>query len=249
MTGGRWAYRQAWTVVWSAVAGVGSVLVLATFRWPDAINIACISAALACGAYCGSSKRVHARQRRRLAMTVAVGSLCGVALAGWLSTIGLAAVALAVIAVLTSPGVLDRLDRRLLHKQRRRPIGADSPPALTFRADPVDPDRYFDEVEVPSASSSPPGADTLEMPVNGLSDEQLCLAWVTSFITLERLLVEGDTAQQAQVVSRRQQYLDELARRNPQGLEEWLISGARPAGDPSPYILPATRRPSQDGGW
>ncbi len=246
MTGGGRAYRQAWTYVWSAVAGVGSVLALATFRWPDAINIACISAALACGAYCSSSKRVHARQHRRLAMTVAVGLLGGVALVGWISTIGLAAVALAVIAVLTSPGVFGGLYRRLLHKQRRRPIGVDSPPALTSQADPVDADRQLDQVEVPSALSSPPGADTPEGPVNGLSDEQLCLAWVASFITLERLLVEGDTAQQAEVVSRRQQYLDELARRNPQGLDKWLTSGARPAGDPSPYILPGTRRPSQD---
>jgi hypothetical protein len=42
-------------------------------------------------------------------------------------------------------------------------------------------------------------------------------------------------------------YLDELERRNPDGLMAWLASGARAAADPSRYVLEnPTRRRSID---
>jgi hypothetical protein len=66
-----------------------------------------------------------------------------------------------------------------------------------------------------------------------LTDEELCLAWRRSFLSLER--ARTSVALQ-DVVRLRQAYLDELARRHPSGLQAWFDSGARAAGGPDRYL-------------
>ncbi len=245
MPRGRQVYRLAWVYLWLSVAAVGSGVAVTSFGWVTTVTAALISAALACGAYCTSNKRIKARQHRRLIMTVSVGSLTGVGLAGWLYSVGPAAASLPIAALVTSPALLGRLDRRLSHCQWRGPLPAGSGPANALSAVPAERDHRDDQLEEPRDATSPPVADTPPVLVQSLSDEHLCGAWRTSFVALERLLAEGDTAQQALMVSRRQQYLDELERRHPDGVAQWLLSGAHPGSDPAPYIVSPPRRPRQ----
>lgn len=66
-----------------------------------------------------------------------------------------------------------------------------------------------------------------------LSDDGLCMAWRASISALERA---NSPSQRLRVVQERGAYLDELERRNAQGLAAWLASGARAAGDPSRFV-------------
>ena len=73
--------------------------------------------------------------------------------------------------------------------------------------------------------------------VMALSDEQLCASWQTSYTAMQTALV----ADCLELVNLRQAYLQELERRNPQGLRAWFDSGAEAAGNPATYL--ATGRP------
>lgn len=66
-----------------------------------------------------------------------------------------------------------------------------------------------------------------------LSDEDLCLAWRSSFVALSRATT---TEARIRAVEVRAVILDELDRRNDRGLRSWLGSGARAAGDPRRHL-------------
>ncbi|MDT7796755.1 MAG: hypothetical protein QOI78_188 [Actinomycetota bacterium] len=74
-------------------------------------------------------------------------------------------------------------------------------------------------------------------PVAELSTDELCTAWRRSYF---QLLVARDAPARRSTVQRRQDYLDEIERRDPRGFVRWLHSGARAGGDPAPYLT--TRR-------
>ena len=74
-------------------------------------------------------------------------------------------------------------------------------------------------------------------PVAELSTDELCTAWRRSYF---QLLVARDAPTRRGMVERRQDYLDELERRDRSGFVRWLASGARAGGDPGPYLT--TRR-------
>ena len=77
-----------------------------------------------------------------------------------------------------------------------------------------------------------------------LDDSELCLAWRQSFVRLEGC-TSGPT--HLDVVRRREEYLDELQRRNPDGFAAWLASGARAAGNPLPFLgTPTSALPPGD---
>jgi hypothetical protein len=63
----------------------------------------------------------------------------------------------------------------------------------------------------------------------------LCREWQASFAVLR--LAEAPRAR-LHVVVVRQQYLDELERRDPEGFNAWLASAASPAGNPQRFIGP-----------
>jgi hypothetical protein len=60
----------------------------------------------------------------------------------------------------------------------------------------------------------------------------LCTGWRRSYF---QLLVARDTADRPRLVQRRQDYLDEIERRDPRGFRRWLAGDARAGGDPRPY--------------
>ena len=57
----------------------------------------------------------------------------------------------------------------------------------------------------------------------------------------------GAASPNVSVVHYRQRILDELARRDPRGLSQWLASAPRAAGNPLPYLTSASP-PSQPYG-
>jgi hypothetical protein len=65
---------------------------------------------------------------------------------------------------------------------------------------------------------------------------ELVQAWRHSFLLLAAAC--GDPSRLAQISEQRRAYLDELARRDPVGFQQWIDSGARAAGDPSRYLTP-----------
>ncbi|WP_410625799.1 hypothetical protein [Amycolatopsis sp. cmx-8-4] len=84
--------------------------------------------------------------------------------------------------------------------------------------------------DVVAAITRPPPAPR---PVAELSTGDLCTAWRRSYF---QLLVARDAATRRSMVERRQDYLDELERRDRRGYVRWLHSGARAGGDPGPFL-------------
>ncbi len=71
------------------------------------------------------------------------------------------------------------------------------------------------------------------VPVADLATEDLCVAWRRSYFLL--LLAKDERARRL-VVQRRQDFLDEIERRDRSGFLRWLDSGAKAGSDPSPYL-------------
>jgi hypothetical protein len=87
---------------------------------------------------------------------------------------------------------------------------------------------------------------TSQVPARDLTDVELCHAWRTSSHALQQQ--GADLTRQAQLVTARQEYLDEIERRNPAGFLRWLAVHAQPDSDPIQFLKPAAELPtSQDG--
>jgi hypothetical protein len=66
-----------------------------------------------------------------------------------------------------------------------------------------------------------------------MSNAELCRAWRASFRALE---TTTSVPHRLLIIEARRKYLDEFERRNPHGLEAWLVSGARAAGNPARFM-------------
>lgn len=87
-----------------------------------------------------------------------------------------------------------------------------------------------------SALTAPaPSTDEAALSVAESSDEELCWEWRRSFAQLVRTT---DAEAVARLAQRRRGYLDELERRHPARFAAWISSGARAAGDPTPFFRP-----------
>lgn len=75
-----------------------------------------------------------------------------------------------------------------------------------------------------------PASSTL---VTDMGTEELCVAWRRSYY---QLVLAADEPARRLVVQRRQEFLDEIERRDGSGFRRWLDSGARAGGDPGPYL-------------
>ncbi len=69
--------------------------------------------------------------------------------------------------------------------------------------------------------------------LRNLTDATLCAAWQSSHGWLK---TSRTATEEAAVAQLRQNYLDELERRDPEGLAAWLASGARAGGNPLPFL-------------
>ncbi|WP_433167379.1 hypothetical protein [Kribbella sp. CA-247076] len=80
--------------------------------------------------------------------------------------------------------------------------------------------------------ASPADSAVLALPAADLTTSQLCRQWHDSYLALR----QAPPAQRLRLVMIRQQYLDELERRDPRGLRAWFDSAASAGGDPSRFL-------------
>jgi len=86
------------------------------------------------------------------------------------------------------------------------------------------------------------GAAHLLPPVSTLTTRALGEEWVRTTAELAGWL---SPAARASLVSRRQEALDELERRDPDGFERWLAAGPAGGSDPAEFVRGGPARP----GW
>lgn len=163
---------------------------------------------------------------RRIARFTLAGGLIGPAAVGLIAVFTFAGVLIVLILAATTPALTS-----LVLARRQHARGDDAHVAQPEPATPRDP-----------AISLADGPVLIPEPeLRSLDDEALCLAWRRSFSLLE---ASRSASERLSVVEQRQQYLDELQRRSPEGLAAWLASGARASGNPLPYVGDAKRRAS-----
>ena len=78
-----------------------------------------------------------------------------------------------------------------------------------------------------------PPPHRVDQSLAAMSTPDLVHAWRASFTLLTNA---HTTAARAVLVARRGEYLEELERRDPDGIRRWLASGARAASDPSRFF-------------
>lgn len=94
----------------------------------------------------------------------------------------------------------------------------------------------------PTAPPSPPEPIDDPTPLavpDQLTDEDLCLAWQSSILSLQH---SRSVKARIRIVEARQACLDELERRHPSAVHAWLEDGARAASAPTKYLSEHGRR-------
>lgn len=149
-------------------------------------------------------------------MTLAVGGLFTV-----LEPVSALLVSMAGLAAAWEAGLLDgsardeRRGRRPRRFGRRARAEADAGATILSRPLEVDP------------------AEAVLAVTDELTDADLCMAWRSSYVALDRAV---DTSDRLRAVEIRELILDEFGRRDAAGLEAWFRSGARAAGGPDRYL-------------
>lgn len=215
---------RTYRVLWLALCGLlGIVGAGVAFVWSVPATLVIFGcAAVASGAMTGrlfaeGGARPPLRDLVRLVSTDGfLGGTAAIAVVGLVALLGAWALAVLVLVAGSSPYVLRVCRRRLRLTRSSAPPGGDQAGGEI----PI----QFDTESTLTAPAEP----------RSMNDTDLCRAWQTSFIALQRA---PSLSHQLGVIEARQNYLDELERRNPQGLTAWLASGARAAGDPSRFVL------------
>lgn len=217
------AYETGWLIVCGLLAMVGASMALS---WSVVSTLVIFGIAATVG---GAMTRTLPPVRGEAAVAsrdiaplvfrnALAGGIGAAAVVGLGVVAGTWALPVLALAAGTSPQAI-----RLCQRQLRRPPAEYVPPSQEEQAD--------------SESRSATGSVlTVERPAEPhlMTDTELCRAWRTSFTTLQRA---SSRSQRLQIVEDRGAYLDEIERRNPQGLKAWLASGARAAGNPTSYVV------------
>ncbi len=162
----------------------------------------------------------------RIVRTAVIGAVGLLSLVALLTLSPGIALAIAGYLALLSP-LVRRAVARGLAGLPTRPPARDSSTQLPTRSAPALPTR---------AASAPQATSDLEK----LSDVDLCRAWRTSYVALQRA---ADSSELAAVAALRGGYLDELRRRDARAYDSWISSGARAASDPARYFCRGRRSP------
>ena len=219
-----WNYRAGWSVCASTLIAVGLACALATGSWPTLIaailTVAFFVVVIGATALPNEGLRAMANLTWR-------GLLVGTVLAaatGLTVVLGTLGLLLVVLLSGTAPGLPAGVRRGWKSVTQHRDAEAVDQQAER-------PGRVVQEVvSEPTLLDRTPW---LPEALDSLDDVSLCLAWRSSFLLLEAAASVED---RVAIIEHRQRYLDELQRRNPQGVAAWLSSGARASGNPLPYL-------------
>lgn len=222
------AYRAAWMNVSIIVGGLGVTIALSGDRaLINAVVAAVVGMSVGVFTFLIQEARSQTGYRRQ-AVTAAAAATAGcAAVTGLFMLVGQGALVVTFLFALTSPAAARGyivLARQITAWRRPSP-----------QLHPLTTDLGE---TVPEGQSQ---RLTNEIPARELTDAELCQAWRTSSHALKKQ--GADLTQQAQLVTIRQEYLDELERRNPAGFLRWLAADAQPNSDPTQYLRPAAELP------
>jgi hypothetical protein len=210
-----------------ALLGAGGLAVIGglAIGGPGLVGVG-LAATLAGCTSAGMAREAPNRSRGSAleAAVLTAGCTAGVFLvvAGVATVAGGAVAAVLVLTAATAVAV------RWVRQQRRRAAGGGCAQVVRLPAGP------------PSAG---PAGDSRMLPVAALSTRALGEEWLRTTAALAGRL---SPAARASLVGRREEALDELERRDPDGFARWLV--ADPAGDPADFVRggPAQRGPVAD---
>jgi hypothetical protein len=198
-------YRRAWLVWWGLFALSGTAAALVVWPGPAVALVWILGGTVGAFFGIGVSNAAVAENPfadidiRAVRRGAGIGGFVASGAAGWGQISIGGTVALVVIAAVTSPPVV-RMSARLVGTGPRQV--------------PAPQDRESIDAVIARAGS-------VEEACRSFTTLELCLAWQHSF-TITGATPEPDRAMRLLVV--RQAFLDELARRDPVGLEAWMSS-------------------------
>ena len=225
---GDYMMRWVWSAVAAIVAGCGMAALMAwslpmTIGWWMGGSFITVSLLVCLGPDTGSIRWNAVLARSLLWPTAALAA------AGLVVALGLVSALLVIAAGLaaawevgwlgwpprTAPPVKRR--RRVGRRRSRAETAAESAAVavVTIRPHVIDP------------------AEAVLAVTDGLTESDLCMAWRSSYVALDRAT---DPGAKLRAVRIREVLLDELGRRDASGLEAWFRSGARAVGGPDRYI-------------
>jgi len=155
------------------------------------------------------------RSPEQRATAAALSALAVFLVAGLSAVLGPSTVPVLMLLAATSPPATRWYVQRVPHR-----------PEPVQRTVPAHDDRHSTDATALTSQSASTNA-------TGLTDEELCLAWRSSFTTLNRATA---AAELAQIAAARRDYLDELERRYPTAFSRWISAGARAASNPAKYL-------------
>lgn len=205
-------YRRTWWVAVAVGWVVACPLAVLTVATGALVVLALLAAACAAsvGASTAAVEMPITERIRYISRYALVGAVSAVAAIGLVAGLGPLGLLIVASGVATSPPVWQRV-----YVWRRR--------------------RQLAEYDAQIPRDERTLREPQHRPVSELSTPDLVMGWRASFASLNKA---HTTASMSRVVARRQQYLDELERRDPDGLHRWLNSGARAASDPTEYLRP-----------
>ena len=209
-------YAIGWYVGCGATIAIGLATVLRSAAGP-AVTVWVTVASIATAFWIIRDFEDDIIDVRRAIWTGAQIGVVVVAAIGLIQLVDAAAMGIIALFVVTSPTAL-----RYATMQYRRQF----------------PDRGGTSAYGPSPDPAqgqmidPQSAPELK-PTDSVTDEDLCLAWRSSFVALSRAEAAESRLRAVQI---RGVILDELDRRNDEGLRSWFESGARAASDPHRHL-------------
>jgi hypothetical protein len=234
-------YNRIWKCFAGVVVGAGLFLELITHNPSLLLALVTLSAAVAVCVNLGikvgegdpasppGTPPGHVFGHAFLA-ALGLAALVGLATLGAVEMLGLAA-----LVVVTSPQFLAG-------------VGGVDAMSTASRAEPASVSARAAGARAHSERLTPPHGDIdvdslTARDVAAMDTQELVRDWRRSYIALE---AATDPQVKMALVKLRQAYLDELERRHPDGLHDWLESGARAAGDPTKFV--ARDREQDTGG-
>jgi hypothetical protein len=196
-------YRRAWRTWWLLFALVGTAGAVLTWPAPVLLLTWIFGATLGAALITGSRGEddaaapfAHVTAREALSAAVS-GALVMSGVVGWLAISAVGGIGLVALALVSSPWFLGVVRSR---------TGASGPPVRR-------PGETLDDVIA--------DAESLDELCHRMSTPELCLAWHQTFT----LVNHADAPhRQMRVLVLREAFLDELVRRDPDGLDAWICS-------------------------